>query len=1045
MKALTMENNYEVVVPIVVNSDKFREAALHFTKFGYYTAAPRGTTEYKKYWDRELYRCVHGFTSDDGEFISGYFYFYLNYSRIIITKEEHIIDSKGKSRRRAARIESFPDFYDYDWAYFNAIEEAENEGKHMVVLKKRGAGYSYKGASMLNRNFYCIPKSKSYAIASEMEFLTKDGLLTKAWDMMNFIDTHTAFGKKRQKIDRATHKRASFVYEDEDSGVKIEAGWGSEIIGISLKNDAQKARGKRGKLILWEEAGKFPNLKQAWQIARPSVEDGNIAFGLMVAYGTGGCVCAGTKVWDKTGNLVNIEDLRKEDGILGYDSITKNISHEHISWMQPPNKKACLKLKTNTGRELRCSVDHPILCAIQDKITKGKILNQDFVEAVDIKIGNKIAVIDNVSLFGNKSLWQPRLVGWLIGDGSYAFNSTPRLSNCEVEINDWIKNNTDFKVSISRLTKDGKLYEETYIKGITKNLRELGIFAQTKLNKRLPIDTHKYCKSSICELLGGLFDTDGYVNLRFNKKRNTPIAEISISQASLELLEEIRLLLQKLGIHGRIRTRLPRKNNPKDKNKWYEFTIADKRSLLNFIDNISLYPKEKQRRLNLIKEHYKNIKASVDHPGIRWEKIIEIENIGLQNIYNLTADNTNTYLANGIITHNTVGADYEGLKELFYEPNVYNALPFKNTWDESPGDKPCGFFVPWYYNMSGADENGVKFIDKDGNSNLKIGIRWSLKERDKLMAASDKNTIDIYIAERPFTPEEATLQISGNLFPKKELLRHLNDIRTSKSLSSLKQVGELRFNDKNELKWALNPRLKDHTSYRLDKGKDKSGAIVIWEHPNENPPFGLYIGGLDPYDHDSSTTDSLGSLIIYKRFQDFENYYDLPVAEYTGRPESAEEFYENCRKLAMYYNATVLYENEKLGIFTYFTQKHSDYLLADQPDLIKNIVSHSRVSRGKGIHMSKEIKAAGETMVRDWLNEEFAPGRKNLTKIFSEPLLEELISFNLDGNFDRVIAFMLVMIYKQELYNHTVKKREDTIKKELFAKPLFKYDLDFEL
>ena len=676
-----MENNYEVVVDKVVNSDKFREAAIHFTKFGYYTAAPRGTTEYKKYWDRELKRCIHGFTSDDGEFISGYFYFYLNYSRIIVTKEEHITDVKGKNRRRAARIESFPDFYDYDWAYFNAIEEAENQGKHMVVLKKRGAGYSYKGSSMLNRNFYCIPRSKSYAIASEMEFLTKDGLLTKAWDMMNFIDANTAFGKKRQKIDRATHKRASFVYEDEDSGVKIEGGWGSEIIGISLKNDAQKARGKRGKLILWEEAGKFPNLKQAWQIARPSVEDGNIAFGLMVAYGTGG----------------------------------------------------------------------------------------------------------------------------------------------------------------------------------------------------------------------------------------------------------------------------------------------------------------------------------------------------------------------------TVGSDYEGLKELFYEPNVYNALPFKNIWDESPGDKACGFFVPWFYNMSGADDQGNKFIDDQGNSNLKISIKWSLKEREKLMAASDKNTIDIYIAERPFTPEEATLQISGNLFPKKELLRHLNDIRTSKSLSSLKQVGELRFNDKNELKWTLNPRLKDHTTYRLDKGKDKTGAIVVWEHPAENPPFGLYIGGLDPYDHDSSTTDSLGSLIIYKRYQDFESYYDLPVAEYTGRPESAEEFYENCRKLAMYYNATILYENEKKGLFTYFSQKHCEYLLADQPDLIRDIVSHSKVLRGKGIHMSKEIKQFGETLSRDWLNEEFAPGRKNLTKIFSEPLLEELISFNMEGNFDRAIAFFLIMLYKKELYNHTVKKREDTIKKELFSKPLFKYDLDFEI
>lgn len=41
-------------------------------------------------------------------------------------------------------------------------------------------------------------------------------------------------------------------------------------------------------LILWEEAGTFPELKAAWQIARPSVEQDGVAFGLMIMFGTGG-------------------------------------------------------------------------------------------------------------------------------------------------------------------------------------------------------------------------------------------------------------------------------------------------------------------------------------------------------------------------------------------------------------------------------------------------------------------------------------------------------------------------------------------------------------------------------------------------------------------------------------------------------------------------------------------------------------------------------------------------------------------------------------
>lgn len=664
---------HDVVVVKEENPNKFRKAAMMFEKHGYYTAAPKGTTEYKKFWDEELRRCIHGFVADDGDYISGYFYFYLNYTRIIVTKEVEITTVKGKTRKSAQRIESFPWYYDYDRAYFEAVDKAEELGTHLTVLKKRGAGYSFKGASMLCRNFYCIPNSKSYAIASEMEFLTKDGLLSKAWDMMSFIDKYTAWSKKRQKIDRATHKRASFVYEDYDTGVKSEAGWGSEIIGVSLKNDPQKARGKRGKLILWEEAGKFPNLKTAWQVARPSVEDGNIAFGLMIAYGTGG-----------------VED-----------------------------------------------------------------------------------------------------------------------------------------------------------------------------------------------------------------------------------------------------------------------------------------------------------------------------------------------------------SDFESLKEIFYEPESYNTLSIVNQWDESVADKYCGFFVPQYYNMTGSDENGIPFMDENGNSNIKVAIKYELKQREKVAQASDRTSLDRYVAERPFSPEEATLSISGNIFPKKDLIRHLSEIRTNKTLSSFKQVGDLFFTKEGKLVWEPSQVRNDLTKYKVKPGDDPEGAIVIWEHPVEDAPHGLYIAGIDPYDHDSSNTTSLGSIIVYKRFQNFESYYDLPVAEYTGRPATADEFYEICRKLLMYYKAIALYENEKKGLYAYFSHKHCEHLLADQPDIIKDVIPNSNVQRSKGIHMTKEIKAWGERLIRDWLIDEYAEGRKNLHKIFSEPLLEELISFNMDGNFDRVMAFIMVMIFKEQLYHHTVKLKATTNRAKLFEEPLF--------
>jgi len=667
------------------DSDKFRQAALKFEKNKYYTSAPPGTTAYMDFWDEEMRRCIHGYTTPDGDYITGYFYFYLNYTRIDRTEESVKVDGRGKRRTIISRPEAFPRYYDYDRAYFEAIEAAEDAGKHLVVIKKRGAGYSFKGAAMMCRNFYCIPKSTSLAIAAEAEFLTKGGLLNKAWNIMSFIDINTAWGKKRQKKDTVMHKRASFIQEDDTFGIKSEQGWGSEIMGVSLKNDAQKARGKRAKLILWEEAGKFPNLKEAWQIARPSVEDSTMAFGLMIAYGTGG----------------------------------------------------------------------------------------------------------------------------------------------------------------------------------------------------------------------------------------------------------------------------------------------------------------------------------------------------------------------------TEDADYEGLKQLFYEPLGYNALPIENIWDDSASGTACGFFVPQYYNMEGSDKLGVveegrRFMDKNGNSDIRFAYEYCLRERESIIAgSSDKTSIDRFIAERPFNPVEATLQIAGNIFPKKDLIRHLAELRNSEKLRDFKQVGDLYYDANGKVKWEPNPHAKDLTKYRIGPGEDTDGSIVIWEHPCVEPPYGLYIIGCDPYDHDQSGTNSLGSAIVYKRFQSFEEYYDLPVAEYTGRPSTADEFYERVRLLAYYYNAKILYENEKKGLFDYMFRKHSEYLLADQPDIIKDIVKDSQVRRGKGIHMTTGIKLWGEGAIKDWLIEEYAPGKKNLTKIFSEPLLEELIAYNAQGNFDRVMAFMMIMIFIRELHHTTVKQKKEFEKKSLFKDRLFNSDDNF--
>lgn len=271
----------------IKNTKKFSEAADFFMEHKCYTLAPRGTSDYVKYWERETDRCLNGYIAPDGDYITGYHYFYLNYCPIMKIEETQYTDRQGNVRTRRERNLGFPKFWDYDYYYFNAIEEAVNEGKHMAVLKSRARGYSFKGASMLVRNYELIPGSKNFAVASEQKFLVGDGLLTKAWQIMDFIDSNTEWAKQRL-VDTRMERVAGYKITDE-FGKQTQQGYMSSITGITLKNDPERIRGTRGKLILWEEGGKFPGLLDGWRIEQPAVEnDDGFAFGLQVAFGTGG-------------------------------------------------------------------------------------------------------------------------------------------------------------------------------------------------------------------------------------------------------------------------------------------------------------------------------------------------------------------------------------------------------------------------------------------------------------------------------------------------------------------------------------------------------------------------------------------------------------------------------------------------------------------------------------------------------------------------------------------------------------------------------------
>jgi len=75
--------------------------------------------------------------------------------------------------------------------------------------------------------------------------------------------------------------------------------------------------------------------------------------------------------------------------------------------------------------------------------------------------------------------------------------------------------------------------------------------------------------------------------------------------------------------------------------------------------------------------------------------------------------------------------------------------------------------------------------------------------------------------------------------------------------------------------------------------------------------------------------------------------------------------------------------------------------------------------------MTKAIRAYGEGLILEWLTEEFEPGHPNLERVYSEPLIEELIENDGVKNVDRVIALCMTMIYREELYQVKVSAAKD--------------------
>ena len=365
-------------------------------------------------------------------------------------------------------------------------------------------------------------------------------------------------------------------------------------------------------------------------------------------------------------------------------------------------------------------------------------------------------------------------------------------------------------------------------------------------------------------------------------------------------------------------------------------------------------------------------------------------------------------------------------KSLMFDVGNYNFLEYNNSKDEK---RIHGLFISHKFRMEAKYESSLgAYLDLPKKSDLhnvkmmvsdeELATKITNDNLERLKKAGDRLA---YLKEKMYYPQEVDdifLNEDSNIFDiegaKRQKARLLANERTGTPV--------VLYDDGDGIKHEFTDKAPI-TNFPLKNTDHKDAPIVIYEFPIEAPPYGLYVAGVDPYRQGKAAySTSLGAVYIYKRMHAItgEKYQDMFVASYCARPDKKEVWEEQARLLIKYYNARALCENDEVSFIDYMISKNDAHYLEKQPEWLKEVVPNTTVRRDYGIHRSAEkirdflhgcLKKYTEQTLLVEKNEagEIISEKKGMVKIFDPVLLEEMIQYNEDGNFDRIIAAELAV------------------------------------
>jgi hypothetical protein len=365
-------------------------------------------------------------------------------------------------------------------------------------------------------------------------------------------------------------------------------------------------------------------------------------------------------------------------------------------------------------------------------------------------------------------------------------------------------------------------------------------------------------------------------------------------------------------------------------------------------------------------------------------------------------------------------------KSLMFDVENFNFLTYNNEKDDK---RIHGLFINHKYRMEAKEESTLgAFLKEPADSQLH-NIKMLVSNAEKATEITNRNLERLkkagdrvaYLKEKMYYPQEVDdifLNEDTNIFDiesaKRQKFRLQQQERTGTPVILILEEEGVKheFTDKLPI-----------TNFPLKNSDNKDAPVIIYEFPIQNPAYGLYVAGVDPYRQGQSAySSSLGAVYIYKRMHDItgEKYQDMFVASYCARPDNKDHWNDQARLLIKYYNARTLCENDDISFIEYMKSKGDAHYLERQPDWLKEIVPNTTVKRDYGIHRSSQkiidylhtcLKKYMEEAIHIEKDENGVVIRETLgvNKIFDPVLLEEIIQYNDSGNFDRIIAAELAI------------------------------------